>query len=39
MFDHEIEISRGDSDIILTGFPKINRKILLELGVKIKNDN
>ena len=38
-FDHEIEISRGDSDIILTGFPKINRKILLELGVKIKNDN
>ena len=39
LFDHEIEISRGDSDIILTGFPKINRKILLELGVKIKNDN
>lgn len=39
MFDHEIEISRSDSDIILTGFPKINRKILLELGVKIKNDN
>ena len=39
MFDHEIEISRRDSDIILTGFPKINRKILLELGVKIKNDN
>ena len=38
-FDHEIEISRSDSDIILTGFPKINRKILLELGVKIKNDN
>ncbi len=39
LFDHEIEISRSDSDIILTGFPKINRKILLELGVKIKNDN
>ena len=35
-FDQEIEISYSEGDIIVTGFPKISRKILKELGVNLK---
>ena len=35
-FDQEIEISSLEGDIIMTGFPKISRKILKELGVILK---
>ena len=35
-FDQEIEISLLKGDIIMTGFPKISRKILKELGVILK---
>ena len=38
-FDHEIEISSFDDNIIITGFPKIDRKYLKQFGVNIKNDN
>jgi anaerobic ribonucleoside-triphosphate reductase activating protein len=34
-FDHEIEISSFDDNIIITGFPKIDRKYLKQFGVKI----
>ena len=35
-FDQEIEISSLEGDIIVTGFPKISRKILKDLGVILK---
>ncbi len=35
-FDQEIEISYLEGDIMMTGFPKISRKILKELGVNLK---
>ena len=38
-FDHEIEISSFDDTIIITGFPKIDRKYLKTFGVNIKNDD
>jgi len=38
-FDHQIEISSFDDNIIITGFPKIDRKYLKQFGVNIKNDN
>jgi anaerobic ribonucleoside-triphosphate reductase activating protein len=36
LFDQEIEISLLEGDIIMTGFPKISRKILKDLGVVLK---
>ena len=35
-FDQEIEISCLEGDIMMTGFPKISRKILKDLGVILK---
>ena len=35
-FDHEIEISSLEGNIMMTGFPNISRKILKELGVILK---
>lgn len=35
-FDHEIEISSVDDKMIITGFPKIDRKYLKKFGVNIK---
>ena len=35
-FDHEIEISHLESDIIITGFPHVDRKVLKSFGVNIK---
>ena len=35
-FDQEIEISYLEGDIMMTGFPKISRKILKDLGVILK---
>jgi anaerobic ribonucleoside-triphosphate reductase activating protein len=35
--DHEVEIG-FDGTMFITGFPKLDRKILKEFGVKIKND-
>jgi len=35
-FDHEIEISNSNDSIILTGFPKIDKKYLKRFGVIIK---
>jgi anaerobic ribonucleoside-triphosphate reductase activating protein len=35
-FDHEIEISSVDDKMIITGFPKIDRKYLKQFGVNIK---
>jgi len=36
LFDQEIEISLLEGDIIMTGFPKVSRKILKDLGVVLK---
>lgn len=35
-FDHEIEISNSNDSIILTGFPKLDKKYLKRFGVIIK---
>ena len=35
-FDQEIEISSLEGDIMMTGFPKVSRKILKDLGVILK---
>ena len=35
-FDHEIEISHLEGDIIITGFPHVDRKVLKSFGVDIK---
>ena len=35
-FDQEIEISYLEGDIMMTGFPKVSRKILKDLGVILK---
>ena len=35
-FDQEIEISYSESDIIMTGFPNVSKKVLKELGIYLK---
>ena len=35
-FDQEIEISSLEGEISMTGFPKVSRKILKDLGVRLK---
>lgn len=35
-FDQEIEISSLEGEILMTGFPKVSRKILKDLGVILK---
>ena len=36
LFDQEVEISFLEGDIMMTGFPKVSRKILKSLGVNLK---
>ena len=35
-FDQEIELSLVDDNIVMTGFPNVSRKILKDLGVRLK---
>ena len=35
-FDQEIEISSLEGEISMTGFPKVSRKVLRDLGVRLK---
>ena len=35
-FDQEVEISSLEGEILMTGFPKVSRKLLKELGVNLK---
>ena len=35
-FDQEVEISVLEGEILMTGFPKVSRKILKDLGVTLK---
>ncbi len=37
-FDQEIEINSVDGEVIITGFPFLDRKVLKTFGVNIKND-
>ncbi len=37
-FDQEIEINNVDGEVIITGFPFLDRKVLKTFGVNIKND-